>query len=1502
MTLNPMYYSEDVKKITKIEFTIYKNDDVKLYSAVSSDPYGIDLTESYENYEPKKGGLVDIRLGSCDLFLQCSTCGEKHLDCPGHFGHTVLSEPVFHYGFLPHLRNILSCICLECSKLLIDKTDIYFKKYSNKKPEIRFKEIKNITKNVNTCYYCNWPVHKIKKEEKDNGTIKIIIERTVESENDETKLAYQKSIREILSPRDCYNILRNISDEECFILGFNYKVQRPEDMIIINFPIPPVVIRPTAKVDFMSAATMEDSLTLKIADIINANKRLRQQKEKDTITDLGSIYNQDLFTLLQFNVINFYNNEIINLPRTEFKTGNTNTKCITTRIQGKSGRVRCNLMGKRVDFSARAVITSDPYVDIDELGVPLVIATELTIPEEVTPNNIKYLNDLIKNGRDKYPGANYVFKYTYRDDKEYVQKIDLKYRKKSIKLNVGDIVERHIINGDYVLFNRQPTLHKPSMMGHRIQVINNPKLNTFRMNVSVCKPYNADFDGDEMNIHLAQSIQTTNEIKRISNVKYQIIGVKNSHPIIGCEQDTLAGAYTLTNTDIKIIGYDVANLLANTTSDTKREIDMKKIYTGHEIFSFIIPKGINHIKKNNDKILLEIIDGKLIQGSLDASALSSAKHSIIHFIWDKFGPDKTRRFIDDSQRLILHYLLYEGQSCGFQDTYIDDNIKLQIKHLVANSILENKYNITQLENSTVILSLNEIENELTKKLNMVQSEIGQILMGYLKNNNFFYTAAKSGAKGGLTYIAQMLGALGQINLEGSRFKKKVENRSLIYYHKNDDTPEARGFVSNSYLSGLNLTEFYYNVAAGREGGIDTAIKTATSGYITRQLTKGLEDLIIKYDATNRNSKNLVIQLVYGENGINQACQSEISLTIINMNNDDIKLKLCFTDEEINTLSAKTNNKKELIKFNEQFINKLITYRDKLRIIQQSALINFRIIEEKHMLPVNLYRITQDYKNKNKKIDLTLSPHEIENAIEDLLNNYDNRIITFISPTDKYLKNDDRSIKFLFAIGLYEYLSPKKCIFEYNLTKDDFYKMINDIRNNFIKSIIEPGEMVGIIAAQTIGEPTTQLTLNTKHFAGVAGKGSANMGISRIQELLHYSKNIKTPQMIIYFNQPYASNRTKLNKIVSYFNFLSLRQLCSTIEVYYCVDNSKNNYDIKLKNDNVSNPFFVNNQKVDINSLPIIFRFKLDIEKMMDMEISLLDIKTKFIYQWYTYYSNSKVLKKHEKEVIKRIVNCVILSNNLTDKEQVIHIRFNMISFNYDLIKDYLKMILDDIKLKGINNIKNMEVEEERVINFDKDTGAIKADKEFVVYTNGINIELLRNIKNIDFKRTRCNNIATILRLYGIEACRQILLHEISQAFVSGGTNINYNHLSILVDQMTHLGEIVSIDRHGMTKIDTDPLAKASFEKTMNHFVNAALFNEEDTMTSVSSCIMLGKVMPGGTGSFELLLDTKKLENSEYIDDETGGRITFMVLDEEPLIKDILKNSSNYINFYIPNKI
>ena len=445
-------------------------------------------------------------------------------------------------------------------------------------------------------------------------------------------------------------------------------------------------------------------------------------------------------------------------------------------------------------------------------------------------------------------------------------------------------------------------------------------------------------------------------------------------------------------------------------------------------------------------------------------------------------------------------------------------------------------------------------------------------------------------------------------------------------------------------------------------------------------------------------------------------------------------------------------------------------------------------------------------------------------------------------------------------------------------------------------------MVGVIAAQSVGEPTSQMNLDSKHSAGKGGGGTGALrGVPRITELLGYSKNIKTPQMIIYFDKEIHEDRSKVNRINSFFKHLTIGELIESAEIFYQVEGN-NEFDALIEGDNTTNPYYINNQKVDLKNMPFVFRLKMNIEKMLDKETTILDLKTKVMAYWYNTTQNTKSMRKNEKEIFSRINRLAILGSSDSSKDYIIHIRFSMSSFNYTILTDFMKLVLNQIPLKGVNNILDTNLTQERNILFDED-GNDKIIREHVIVTSGINMKDLKSFKGIDFERTICNDVLTTYKLYGVEAARNLLLYELRSTFNAGGSdNINYNHLALLVDFMTHTGDITSIDRHGLTKLDIDPMSKASFEKTMEHFINAAVFNESDKLKSVSSKIMVGQVIPGGTGAFDISLDTEKLINSEYITDETGGRSQFVSLVSEPILEDIVKYGISETDFFIPTDV
>jgi DNA-directed RNA polymerase II subunit RPB1 len=1473
-------YNENTKYIKEIEFSIFGNQEVKKYSVIGKkdDSNTIIFWETYENNnEPKKNGIIDLRLGTTNNSKECATCGLNSTLCPGHFGYVDFVEPVLHYGWKDNIKTILGCICMCCSKLLINKSNAEMKKLlHNKYGKYCFEEIKHITSNVNICPNCNSPVPKIKMEIK-NGEIKILAEYN-NNENDENIQIISKKVKDTITPGRIYAIFRNISDEDCLILGLNPKKSRPEDMIIEKFPIPPVHIRPSVKMDMLVNGFAEDTLNNKIADIIKANNALMRYKDINNMTNEEVKYKHDFTHVLQYNVAAYFDNDN-NLPKTEVKSCGRCIKSISERLKGKTGRIRNNLMGKRVDFCARSVITSDPNLNIDELGVPIKIAMNVTFPEIVTSNNIDFLTKLVKNGSNVYPGANYIFYKRKDSNKQFT--IDLRYRKDQFKLNIGDIVERHILDGDYVLFNRQPTLHKMSMMCHKVKIINNDKLSTFRINVTCTTPYNADFDGDEMNMFVPQCIQTQVELAEIADVKKQIISPRFADPIIKLKQDTVLGSYKMTETKQTINWRDAMNLIMYSYNTNVYDIKKTDIDT-HQLYSLIIPKMINYKDKK-----IEIVNGKIKNGILDGSIINK---KIITFAWDKYGDVVTKDFIDNTQRLVTNWLMMHGFTIGLKDAIPSKELSEKTLTFMEKIKLNTEYEITKIENNPDMLEPSIFEDMITKKLSK-RSDIGVQASEACDSTNNFYTIIISEAKGTKDNLGQILCGNTQDVLKLQRLPKHVNGRTLPHYFQNDDRAEARGFITNSFYSGFTPSEFWFHSMTGREGLISTAIKTGETGYIQRKLIKGMEDLIVCYDNTVRTSNNIMIQTLYGGSQINQSMQKMVKLHILAMDNSSIFDKFCFNNDEIKKYNIDSVKNNELYKL-------LIELRDYIRIAQMKVMNDYITLREMYFQPVNYDRIIQDVKNYISKKEEKLTFEYIVEKIEFLLD-HDNTPLVCISDKSKFPNklNDEISAKTLFKLALYEYFTPKRCIVEYKFNKEQFDTIIDEIIRTFKNAIIHPGEMVGIVTAQSMGEPLTQMTLNMFH---KTGGGSAGLqGVPRMIELLSYSKNIQMPYMYIYLKPEFNQDKLIAQKIVSHLKYTIIKDLIKKIDIVYDPNVSSNDSYTIVDNVDVKSTFFVKQTNKNIGQLPWLFRITLLKEAMLENDIDMLDIKTSFVNFWEENYGEINGLKKNIKDLITKVNFVCILTNNSNSVEPIIHIRFDFNNVDNKILLDFYEIILNKFNLKGSENItRNSDINQDNMVHFDKDTGKYEIQKEYVIYCNGIDLGMIKNISAIDMKRTIINDLYTVYKQFGIEAARMLLIREMNNVFIS--TPVSYHHLSLLADVMTATGGITSINRHGINKLDTDPLSKASLEVPVEQFLKAALFNEIDKMNSVSSQIMVGRTFKGGTGLCEIVLDNELLDNTEFHDIKDNKKYNkYIELESNSLIDDIF-NRTDIDDIYLPN--
>ena len=840
-------------KIIGIQFSIFSPEEIEKYSVVE-----VTNKETYVGIKPKIGGLFDPRMGVSEPGMICPTDGMNYINSPGYFGHVKLCKPIFYIQYLNMVIDILKCVCNKCGKLLISKkTYQSLTKYPAAK---RWQKVLVLCKN---------PQLKRCGDETDNGC-GCMRATKIKQEGFATIVAewinQTESYTLKITPEMAINILKKISDEDVNFMGFSNIWSRPEWMICKTFAVPPPAVRPSVKHDAQQRS--EDDLTHIIINIIKINNKIKQ------LTESGEQDNQknidDWIQVLQYYIATMVDNNISGASPVTQRSGRA-LKSISERHKGKQGRVRGNLMGKRVDFSARSVITPDPELSISELGVPMKIAKNITKPVKVQNFNYKYLSYLVKNGPHKYPGAKLI-------EKPNGITISLGYiDRDNVKIEIGDIVHRHMLDGDVVLFNRQPTLHRMSMMAHIVKVM--PVGDTFRMNVADTKPYNADFDGDEMNMHMPQNDEAECELRYLANVPNHIISPGNNKPIVGIFQDSMVGSFLYTRENISFTKKQAMNLLVKTNCFNACNLfdDEKEKYSSFEVLSEIIPnislKYKTDLFTDNESVetsnrVLEINDGKIVRGQHDKGVFGSSSKGIIHRIRKDFGSEACKDYIDNLQAIITEYMKTTGFSVGISDLIADEETKQKINSIIQEkktevSNLIDQVHIGLFENKTGKSNLEEFETQVNNILNKASNDAGKAGIRSLDKENRFVSIVTSGSKGNELNISQMISCLGQQNVDGKRIPYGYTNRTLPHFKQFDDTPKARGFVESSFISGLSPDELFFHAMGGRVGLIDTAVKTSTTGYIQRRLIKGMEDIQVMYDNTIRNNKNKVIQFSYG---------------------------------------------------------------------------------------------------------------------------------------------------------------------------------------------------------------------------------------------------------------------------------------------------------------------------------------------------------------------------------------------------------------------------------------------------------------------------------------------------------------------------------------------------------------------------------------------------------------------------------------------------------------
>jgi len=1030
------------KIIDGIIFSVWSPQEIRKYSVAE-----ITQPETYdEDGMAVQGGLMDGRLGVLEPGQKCVTDGNTAARSPGHFGHIELAEPVLHIAFVDNIYKLLQSTCRSCGRIKLAPEDIQeFTKITKREASYSIisqkripEQIQDKAKKQKDCPHCGKSQYELIFTKPT-----IFIEKTEIGENRLLPI----TIRERLS---------QITDDDLTLLGYDPKTARPEWFVLQALPVPPVTVRPSIILE--TGIRSEDDLTHKLVDIIRVNQRLKESKEAGT----PPLIVQDLVDLLQYHVTTYFDNEVSGIPQAHHRSGRP-LKTLTQRLKGKEGRFRGSLSGKRVDFSSRTVISPDPNLDLSEVGVPETVAKKLTIPEIVTDWNIEKLKKLVINGPSIFPGVNYItrpdgvkIRLDFVEDRSLI----------ADSLEIGFLVERHLMDGDVVLFNRQPSLHQMSIMAHFVKVLPGK---TFRLHPSVCPPYNADFDGDEMNLHVPQSEEARSEAVLLMRVQDQLISPRFGGPIIGGLRDFITGAYLMTKDDTVLTNQEFANLaMLGGYTGTLPEPENKKenLYSGKQLFSLFLPTDFNYVMtskwskgtggKQKDIV---IKNGQLISGVIDKSSIGAEEpESVLHRIAKDYGNADAKAFLNSELIMIKQFITHYGFSYGYSDLELSDNDRGIIYGDIEKTYSD-VFNLIEQEKSGELkgtrgmTTKETLEAYIVNNLGKARDKAATTANSSLDDNNAGKIMATTGARGSSLNVGQMAGVLGQQARRGNRLHKGYNNRVLPHFQEHDDNPDAHGFVKSNYRDGLSTLEFFFHAMGGREGLVDTAVRTQQSGYMQRRLINALEHIRLEYDGTVRDPHGHIIQFLYGEDGID-------------------------------------------------------------------------VSKSDHGEAFNIHRLIESQQIVDSGKAATKD--EVSAAVKKYTKEFNSRLAKSVSDG---LENS-------------------------KLSKDGIEKVSKKGLDLYNSAKAEPGQAVGIVTAQSIGEPGTQMTLRTFHFAGIAER-NVTLGLPRLIELVDARKKPVTPTMDIYLDKESKNDQTKAVQVARNILETSVNDVIIDTETDYATKISLN---------------------------------------------------------------------------------------------------------------------------------------------------------------------------------------------------------------------------------------------------------------------------------------------------------------------------------------------------------
>jgi DNA-directed RNA polymerase II subunit RPB1 len=979
-----------------------------------------------------------------------------------------------------------------------------------------------------------------------------------------------------------------------------------------------------------------------------------------------------------------------------------------------------------------------------------------------------------------------------------------------------------------------------------------------------------------MNAHIPQSYEAQVELEEIAAVPHHIVTPRHAKPMIGIYQDTLVGSYRLTQPGIEFTRREFMNLMmwnkrfdGNMPASRAGE-EGKQRWTGQQVLGALMPpiniemgnKSYDSEKDSKDSVnYVKIVQGDIEQGVVDGDIYMKPSKGIVQVTYNDCGSKDTVDLLDSLQNTVENFLVLNGFSVGISDLIADE----ETKRAIDVKIQERKKQIEQVilqvhldlfDNNTGKTNQQEFEDQVFGILNQATSDAGSLGQKSLSSENRLLAMVRSGSKGEPLNVAQMMACLGQTAIEGKRVPYGFTDRTLPHYKKYDDSAEARGFIESSFIRGLTPQEFFFHAMSGREGLIDTAVKTADTGYIQRQLIKSMEDLVVQHDGTVRDTNNNIVQYHYGEDGINATKIETQSLPIGKLSQEEIRTQFGMVGVDWATVLNEGVVRESEAEAVSQYVNELLFDQ---RMMVEGVFQSKSLDSGSVFAPVNLARWILNIKTRfalksTEKTDLT--PSYVLQGI--------NKVITRTHPYHK-----------IWCALLRFHLAPHKLIVKERFTKDAFDALMEIIVVTHMKTWVQPGDQVGIVAAQSIGEPATQMTLNTFHQAGVASKSAVTRGVPRLKELLKVSQNPKATSLTITLKPEYRNNKDKAREVVQDLELTILRNITEKVAIYW----DENDDDTVIDEDKELLKFYklfeagllAEEQKEDIFSKWVL-RLELNREEMFNRNISIQEVVTVIKTAWnnnidvvYSDYNSDKL-----------VMRIRLPNKEHQDKDTASQLD------DYTNLKKFQNKLLNSIVIRGLPGIKAVTFRKDKQ-QVEMVDGKYEMVEQYVLDTDGSNFIKVMQHPAVDGTKLYSTNVWDVYEVLGIEATRAILFNEIQGLFESVG--VNYRHLGLLCDVMTRFGKLMSIDRYGINKNDIGTLAKASFEETEKILLKAALFGEVDPVTGVSANIMMGQPIRGGTAFSQILMDDQMLgkllesvdtdKHKGVLEDEEEGDITML---------------------------